>query len=189
MKALWITTLLLACLLPNAARAEQTPEDVGRAYKEAINARGMAAMTDFIHPEELQRFKSMFAPLLTEEQTESSAALLHIYFGEDASVESVREMPAGTFMARIMKFAESQMGGAAVRIEDQQFLGSVNEGALVHMVTRNTVSIGAIRLTKMEVVSMRPYGDSWRMLLSGDVEGMAKAIRARFEKGTAEKLK
>ncbi|WP_269792636.1 hypothetical protein [Stenotrophomonas sp. Iso1] len=178
--------LLFGGICSANAQAPQTPEEVSRASAEATNARGMAAMADFIHPDELQRFKNTLAPLFIENPSESTTWLLRKFFGKDATAETVRKMPPAVFMANVVKLAESQMPDAEPRVDDLQILGSVREGELIHLVTRSAVTLGSAQLTKMEVVSMKPYGDSWRMLLSGDVESMSRAIRAGLENAAQE---
>lgn len=187
MKALLIALLLLCNVLPAVARAQQTPEAVVRACSEAINARGLTAMPEFIHPDELQRFKAMFQPLLTDDTSGGDETLLRVFFGNDASLESVAGLSPASVMARVMKVAESQLGGARMQVEEQRFPGAVHEGALIHLVTRNTVRVGATRSIRMEVASLKPHGDSWRMLLSGDVEAMGNAIRAGVAPGAIER--
>lgn len=185
------TCLLAVALLFGGicAANAQTPEDVVRAATEATNARGMAAMADFVHPEELQRFKDKLAPLFVEQPSESVTWLLHKIFGEDATAASVKKMPPALFLANYVRFAEAQMPDAKPHVDDLQILGSVREGELVHLVTRSVVTTGTVQQTRMEVVSMKPYGDSWRTLLTGDVESMSQAIRAGFERAAEESAK
>lgn len=81
------------------------------------------------------------------------------------------------------------MPDAKPHVDDLQILGSVREGELVHLVTRSIVTTGTVQQTRLEVVSMKPYSDSWRTLLTGDVESMSQAIRIGFERAAEESAK
>lgn len=161
------------------AMAAETPEQVCEQYLAAIKQRGMTAVPDFIHPEELQRFKDMIMPLFREGGSPNREDLIHGFFGKSATPESVEAMPPGEFMRGFMGIADAQMKKLNVTIGKTEIIGSVTEGTTVHLVTRATAGTDDLKLTQLEVASLRPSGDTWRLLLSGRLEGMAQALRAQ----------
>lgn len=155
-----------------------TPEQVERQYVDAIRSDGMTAIPQYIHPDELKRFKEMLAPALAGETTLANS-LRRAFFGPEATVASVAAMSPAEFMRGFMAFAQGQMKTMNVSVGQSEILGSVKEGEIVHLVTRNTTGAGALQLTQLEVVSLKPYQGSWRLLLSGKLEGMAQALKAQ----------
>lgn len=174
------TLLALTILLgfPLGAAASETPEQVAEAYINAIRTGGVTAVPDYIHPDELERFRGMLLPVLVDDNPVAGQFRTAL-FGEGATLASVQAMDAKAFMQGFMGFVQGQMTAMDVSIGQSETLGSVREGEVVHLVTRNTAGAGALQLTQMEVISLKPYQDSWRLLLSGKMEGLAQALGAQ----------
>ena len=184
MKYIIVHVALSLALLGLAGRASaETPEEVETRYIDAIRTSGMKSAPDFIHPDELERFKAMLAPVLGDE-TAVAKNLRTGFFGPAATSESIRSMPAKDFMRAFMAIAEGQMKGMNITVGRSEILGSVKEGEVVHLVTRNSVGAGPLQLTQLEVVSLKPYQNTWGILLSGKLEGMAQAIKAQAGKSS-----
>lgn len=162
----------------NRVAAYETPEQVAQAYVDAIRSKGMTAVPAFMHPEELERFRQMLVPVLVSD-TPIAANLRTALFGPGSTAGSVQSMDSEQFMGGVKAFAQEQMNAMNVNVGRSSILGIVKEGDVVHLVTRNTVGAGPLQLTQLEVVSLQPYRDSWRLLLSGKLEGMARALEAR----------
>lgn len=177
---LFISAFLFFASIP--AIAADTPEQVCEQYLAAIKERGMVAVPDFIHPEELQRFKGMLMPLFQEGGPPNREELIHGFFGESATQESVAATVPEDFMRAFMSIADAQMKKLNISIGKTEILGSVKEGEIVHLVTRATAGTGDFKLTQLEVASLKPSGDTWRLLLSGSIEGMAQALKAQSTK-------
>lgn len=177
-----IVYLLLALILGLAASASaaarETPEQVAGAYINAIRTDGLAAVPGYIHPDELERFRDMLLPVLVGDSP-AAGSLRTAFFGEQATLASVQAMDAKAFMQGFMGFAQNQMVAMDVNIGQSETLGSVREGEVVHLVTRNTAGFGALQLTQMEVISLKPYQGTWRLLLSSKMEGLAQALGAQ----------
>ena len=66
-----------------------------------------------------------------------------------------------------------------MRFDEIAILGRIEEKPdVVHVLARTTISVGDLSVTDIEVISFRPYGETWRMLLSGELQGLAQALRA-----------
>ena len=177
-----IAFLLLALSLTlgyqACAAASETPEQVADAYINAIRTEGLVAVPAYIHPDELERFRDMLLPVLVGDGR-AADGLRMTFFGDDATPVSVRAMDARTFMQGFMGFVQNQMSTLDVSIGQSETLGSVREGEVVHLVTRNRAGAGPLQLTQMEVISLKPYQGTWRLMLSGKMEGMAQALSAQ----------
>jgi len=173
-------TILLFSALPVVAA--DTPEQVCEQYLAAVKERGMVAVPEFIHPEELIRFKDMLMPLFREGGPPNSKELVHGFFGESATYESVAAMAPIDFMRAFMGVADAQLKKLNISVGKTEILGSVNEGTTVHLLTRATAGTQDLQLTQMDVASLKPSGNTWRLLLSGRLEGMAQALKAQAAK-------
>ena len=60
-----------------------------------------------------------------------------------------------------------------------EVLGSIPEGEVVHVVTRVQIGVGVLAVRQMEVISVKPAGEVWRVMLTGQIEGFAQMVRAR----------
>jgi hypothetical protein len=61
-------------------------------------------------------------------------------------------------------------------------IGHLPEGdTLMHTLYRIRMSMGEGEFTKTEVVSFKPYERSWRVLLTGELEGMIAALRKMLD--------
>lgn len=186
MSSMFNRLLLCAALFAAAsvpAAAGESPEAFMQRYVDAIRSDGVSAAADFVHPDEAERFRAMLAPLFAAMPEPQADAMAQTFFGGKADAAKVAAMPAGDFMRAFLRFVEQQAMGAGpgkggIEIRQFDMLGSVPEGDVRHFVTRGTVAAGPITMTKMEVVSIRPDGDGWGMLLSGELDGMAQAIKA-----------
>lgn len=165
--------------LSGAVSAESTPESVAEAYVASIRTNGLTTATDFIHPDELQRFKEMLAPLFADPRSPAAQGIVQAVFGPQSTVESVAAMDPPTFMRAFMNFMDGQLKAVNTTIGDVQVLGAVREGDTVHLVTRSTAGAAGIQITQLEVMSLKPYQDTWKLLLSGQMEGLAQALKAK----------
>lgn len=172
-----LLVLLVACSACQMATAQNRPEDVALAYADAVRMRGLDAIPEYIHPDELARFKTMLLPVLVD--SPMGEGLRTVAFGAEATPESVGALSDADFMRGFMAFTGQQMKQLGVKFGNMAVVGAVNEDEVVHLVTRNTAGAAGVQMTSMEVVSLKPYQQSWKLLLSGQLEGMAQALRAQ----------
>ena len=179
----WTAVFMALVCLANPAFAQSTPESVAEAYVAAIRTNGLTAAADFIHPDELQRFKVMVAPVFADPGSPAAKGLVQAVFGPQATVESVAAMDPTTFMRGFMGFLDGQLKATNTTVGNVQILGAVREGDTVHLVTRNSTAVAGMELTGLEVLSLKPYQETWKLLLSGEIEGLAQALKAKAAAG------
>ena len=179
MAATALLALLAACSACQLANAQSRPEDVALAYADAVRTRGLDAIPEYIHPDELARFKKMLLPVLVDSPI--GEGLRTVAFGAEATPESVSALSDADFMRGFMAFTGQQMKQLGVKFGSMAVVGAVHEGEVVHLVTRNTAGAAGVQMTAMEVVSLKPYQQSWKLLLSGQLEGMAQAMKAQAQ--------
>lgn len=181
-----LSILLLFATTALPLNAQQRPEDVAQAYVQAIRERGVAASPEFIHPDELAKFKDMLLPLMVDDDSPVGDGLRRVAFGEGFTADAVRAMDDAAFMAGFLDgVLGKQMESMGVALGEAQVIGAVREGELVHLVTRNKVDAPGLKMTSLEVISLKPYQDSWKLMLSGEMEGLAQAIKSRADAARA----
>ena len=174
------TVLLAAILLPSLAAAQTTPEEAAKAYFQALKTEGFEVAPRYIHPKELERFKSMLMPLFLVEGADTNLSTL--FFGAPKTAAEITAMDPAEFMEGFLSVVGAQVKEANVSLGDTEIIGTVKEGDITHVLTRSTAGNADVKLTQVEVISMIPDGDSWKLLLSGKMEGIAQALKAQLEK-------
>lgn len=185
-----MTTKTLAILLtlagmwsaPWRIAAADTPEQVYQQYFTTIKQQGVVAATDFIHPDELARFKQMLSPIFEVGDQKTKDGLAQAVFGKTATPASVQTMSPADFLRGFMRLSDQENKSKQISLGDTKVIGSVKEGDIVHLVTRHSAGTAGVSMTELEVVSMKPYGNSWKLLMSGKLEGIGQAIKAQFMK-------
>ncbi len=177
--AWWVCCLWLAAAPVLAATpAAQTPEQAVMAYMTALQTEGMAVVPAHLHPDELARFKEMLMPLFRHEPTSEKKELTEGLFGAGATLASIEAMPGAELMAALFKVVGKELEG--IKFESLEMLGSVKEGEIVHVVSRIGVAgPKGMQMKMMEVVSVKPYKNEWKLMLTGELEGLAAAMSAQ----------
>ena len=66
---------------------------------------------------------------------------------------------------------------------DSKIIGIVYEGHdLAHVVSRVGVKLEDISMTKMTVITLKRSGTEWRMLLTGEMQGLGEQFRRILRK-------
>jgi hypothetical protein len=174
-----LRTLLLMSVLSLAASVAQaagTPEATVKEYMAALQKDGMVAVSRFLHPDELKRFKEMLLPMFRKDATAKSE-IIHGIYGAEATLTSVEAMPPAEFMDGFMRLAGEQLSGAT--FGDSDVLGTVSEKDVVHVLARATTKVKELQVRTVTVVSTRQSGGDWKLMLTGELEGLAAALAAQ----------
>jgi hypothetical protein len=167
---------LLFTLAANAQAPAASPEALVRAYMADVRKDGMIVVSRYIHPDELARFKDMLMPWVRKDASQKNEVIPGL-FGAEATLASVEAMPPSQFMDAFMRLAGEQL--KELTFGDIEIVGTVREKDLSHVVTRVAAGIKGVQIRKLTVVTAKPMGEEWKLLLSGELEGMAAAISAQ----------
>lgn len=177
MRSIFALVLALSACMASASDRSSAEQAVLSQF-EALRARGITALIDFLHPEEVERLATMFRPMLDpalgEAYIEEAVALL----GVD-SIEQARKLDPPQFVRALFGSLDNRMLDA-FRLLRFDLIGSVPEGEVVHVLGRLHADVAELRMRQLEVISVKRHGGEWRSMLSGDIEGMAEAISKRF---------
>ena len=177
----FLRSLLLAVgLVSPWAWAQATPpEQVASEYLRAVQHDGLEVAPKFIHPQELVRFQNMVLPLFQIEG--AGKGLARMFFGKPYSAGELARMDPAAFMSAYLGVVGKEFRGAHLMLGEPQIIGSVREGQNVHVLVRVTVGNADFKMTRISVISMMPVGDTWKLLLTGEIEGLGQAIQQRVE--------
>ena len=163
---------LLLVLLGDASAAPpaNTPEAVVLAFHTAIQKDCPAATVPrFMHPDECARFKAIFMPAIRADPAKSSVS----FVGKKMSLRELEAMPPIDFMTAFYRTKDMRLDGT--KFSQPKFLGSVREGDIVHLVVRtDRIQLDGSPLSKVELVSLKSFGTSWKMMMSGEFEAYAR---------------
>ena len=172
-----LVSLLSFALAVGAQPAtSSSPEAVVKEYLAVLQKEGMMAVSRYIHPDELKRFKEMLMPWVRKDASQKNEVIPGL-FGIEATLVSVEAMPPAQFMDAFMRLAGEQLKD--VTFGECEIVGTVREKDMTHVVTRITAGVQDLRMNKLTVVSTKPLGKEWKLMLSGELEGLAAAISAQ----------
>lgn len=162
---------------PSSSVAATSPESIGRRYSTAPQAGDWDAAARLMHPEATRKFRAMIEPAA---KADTSGKMALMFMGVE-STSAVATLSDAAFYARVLRNLTSRPGMKEVLAGSQvTIIGHVKEGTdLAHVVYRTRMSVQFINVEKVETMSLRRMGNTWGMLLSGGIEGLAAAFGAR----------
>jgi hypothetical protein len=177
--ALGVAILCASSFAGHAQDRSETPEQVTRQFGAAMRTNDWVGTAQLMHPDALARFRAMFIPILRADDT---GQLCERLFATTSSAE-VAALPDAELFARFFRTLVSgtpELGGMFAGA-DMVPVGHVLEGAdVAHVVFRMKVaSDDGVTITKVQAMSLRRSGSTWRVLLSGEFEGLAAALARR----------
>lgn len=164
-------------LLSHLSFAE-TPEDVAQAYFNAMQSEGMTSIGRFMHPQALDQFKRMLLPVYQFEAGTGGRDLINMTFGAESNIDKLTTMVPEDFMNGFMNIVAAQMGTTQLSFDKLEILGTVAEKEDRHVLTRITIGADELSVTQFEVLSFKPFQDTWRLQLNGEMQGIVNQLRA-----------
>lgn len=168
------------------------PESLVHMYFNAIKAGDMTAVADNMHPEELSKFKDMMFPIIkkgidsTNENSDEEDMLAVKLFTRDASIESIGMESPKTFFARFLDWIMilNPAMKDSMTAADVTTIGHVSEGDLAHVVYRIHIGVMGTAMMQTSVMTMKKMDDEWKMMLTGEIEGMSQMLQMNMDQLT-----
>jgi len=176
--AFLITAVLLAPpMLP--AQTGETPTAVATRFVDAMRVAQWDSMAALMHPEALRHLRELLTPVL---ESPAAADARQQLFGFRDPRQAARLSDAEVFGALMRATIASDPATLdALKSATLETLGEVPEGRdTVHVVYRLTLELSGIRMSRMDVMTLRRYHGTWRGLLKGDVSALAALLRRTF---------
>ena len=177
MRLLGIASVLFGILASGTAWAakEVSPEDAAKAAMISMKKGDWAAYTHQMHPEALAKAKQMFRSIVAADATGRTGEVL---FGVGTPKAYDALSDSASFVALMTHLTQNFPAlDEAMRTSEFHVIGTLREGEnLVHIVYRADASAEDVTITKTAVLTMRRHRDEWRMLLTGNIEGLASRL-------------
>lgn len=158
------------------ALSPEAAKQVTETYYAALGQQGFGGAVGLLHPQEIERFRSMVMPGFERERAAGRRTLINATFGRDADLTRVRMADSTDFMRRFARLAAARSRDLPVGYDQVVVLGSVEEGDMLHMVSRIETGRGASASQRLEVLSLKPYKGKWRVMLNSGFEEMARSL-------------
>ncbi len=181
-----LLTILVASALLNLAAVAATPEQAAAEYFAAFRKGDLNAVAASMHPDELVSFKATMLPVIEKGMAikDPRADLMNLrqIAGADG-LEGLKAMTDEAFFARFMGwlFEQNPMLQTSMAGADVTPIGHVREGDKAHVVYRMDMDVLGSRISQVTAISLKQFNDSWRLLLTGEVEGMGRLIEANLD--------
>ena len=191
MKRVGVSLILLLVLgveLPGATSGQanrETPEAVAKAYLEAARAADWVGSAKLLHPDALKQVRGMLGVVVSAATTEKDKSEMQSMLGvrDKAEFDKLSDVDAFARLFRMLTIMSPDLR-KILTSSSFEIIGPLQESPdLVHIVYRAHMKIDVpaskpIAMTKLEVMSMRRFQNSWRADLSGDLQGMIQGMAA-----------
>ena len=164
-----------------ATASSSTDQSLEEAMGKMVSAMGAGdwdAFAELMHPEALEEFHRSFSSAATHEEMKE---LVSVFFEVEDSEGLALLSPQEAF-ARFMRsmIAQQPSFGQLLAGSEATYLGSVEEGDLVHAVYRLSMTASGVGLSQVSTAPFKYDGTRWRALLSGPMEQMIEVILAEL---------
>ena len=162
--------------------AASTPEEVVERYFQRIKADGIDTVADLMHPEDLLKLREMISPVI-EMTLRDPADPTFVLFADENEPSQIRQLDDVAFMNLYMQWVSAIVPGIneIMKGVSTQVIGHVVEGDVKHVVVRSQARVEKLEMTKMQVVSMKDHDGQPRLLLSGEMLGIAAQLQQMGE--------
>lgn len=154
-----------------------TPEEFARAYFTALRDRGAPVVVEFIHGDEMTKFKDIFVVLMEKEAAEGKREFVSGLFGEQATLAEVKVLSPKEFMSAFMQKASRMISSMGFTFEKLEVLGFIPEGDMAHVVARIEVGLWPAAIKRMEVISMKRDGAEWKLMLPKQFDSLLLMVQ------------
>ena len=171
----WALCALVPVLL-GAQDTTGTPEAVVRRYTEAMRGGEWDTAARLMHPEALAQFREMLTPAF---QSEGPGRELRDQFFGGMTMSRIQDLSDTDFFAGFFQGMMALNPELLGVVQDAEItmVGHVLEGQdVAHVVYRMQMQMDAMTFTKLDVMSVKRHGATWRGLLTGTMEGLAAAL-------------
>ena len=170
-QSLFVFGLMCASL---GAWAGESPEDVVLAYLAVMKTDGAAAAAArYTHPDDCAELKNLLMPRIRRSFSTPEDDFVKETFGAQLALEDLEAMPPSDFLAKFLWRSRVE----AKSFKTPRFVGSEREGNVVRLtaVTRTT-SMDGFTTDRRDVITLKAYGDGWRMAMDDRLLRYAKLL-------------
>lgn len=163
-----------------------SPEELVSLYYSKMGAGDTTALAERMHSAELAKFRRAMLPVL--EAGIASGDDAWSGFTQGDTLDEVRAYTPKKFFSRFLQSLFKLKPGLEDALKNATIapIGHVAEqtpeGETVHVVYRMTTRIQGVSISKVSVMSLRQDGDQWKLLLTGEIEGLAQSLKQQLKR-------
>ena len=159
----------------------ETPEEVATSYFEKIKSGGLNTVAELMHPDELRKFLDMMTPIVQEGLASEREKRTFRTFEDPKNGGKMRNLDDSQFMNVSMEWLESLQPGLTAMLKNAtvEALGHVRENDINHVVLRMKMKNEGVEAEKLSVVSVKDYRGVPKMILTGEMKGIAESLRRK----------
>jgi hypothetical protein len=166
------------------AAAATAATAIAIAYLTTLKEKGFGAAPPYLHATAMARFKTLAMPGLKDEQARGMRNLLNATFGREATYATAVTADPADFLTRFARLIAAREPDAAPIFSRLTPLGVVAEGEQLHVLVRlgldgGGAAAGSPAVERVEVVSLLPQGQDWKVLLDGRLQDLAHRLGSR----------
>lgn len=176
-----VLAILSLSLCASVSSLGQSASERAKEYYEVFKSGEYGKAADFFAPQALADFREMM-DFVDEIPVEGSAQFYSTFFGPGATKETVTALSDSEYFSGFLAFVmrQAEMAGG-INFDGVEILGEIPEGEdVMHVLTRNRISMGEMEVEAMEVVSFQKVEGEWKTILSGKMKGMAAQLQKAF---------
>lgn len=150
-----------------------------RRYMRTLKRFTWRKLARLMAPEALKEMQDTMLPIINRARPSKRKLLLR-YFDSVIDLQSLNQTSPDEFFALFMKGMErlSTATFHTLRTMTCQILGKVDEGGKrVHVVYRMKMWLGKMRITKVDVLSLKRAHGGFSVLLTGSLANMARMMK------------
>lgn len=153
------------------------PEEVAHAYLTALQDRGALIVVEFIHNDEMAKFKDIFIAIMEKDAAKGRREIVTGLFGAQATLAEVKALSPKAFMSVFIQKISDATSNKGFTFEKLEVLGFVPEGDKAHVVVRLEIGMWMSAMKKMEVISMKRDGAEWKLMLTKEFDGLLQRMQ------------
>jgi len=174
-----LSLLSFACLpFTDAVAAEETPDAIIQAYCEALKNNDLFGVSGFMHTDSLDEFKAVWHTFILEHYDEPIVTPMLQTYTHGESRRSVGDYSARKVFERFLETAfrlspvtKQVLQGIDFKIVDSEVVAGT---ALIDV--EYTFEFNGQQQTRTDKMRLRKDGLEWRLLVSPDLNDVAKKL-------------
>ena len=168
-----------ACPRETHAEAEKVVDQ----YIAAMTGGDLETCASLMHPDALKGLQEILLPIVDMAEAANREDQFFTLFADVDTADALRALSKEAFFVSFLKgslFSQPEIF-EAMKSMQYTIIGTAPEGdGVVHVLYRLKMSMMGSNIEELETISLKQSGDSWRLLLSGDIKNTAEKIKQAF---------
>jgi hypothetical protein len=169
--------LALALTIPfiSVSYAKEAPEQIVETYLKEVNTNGFTNLSSQFHPDELKKLKEAFVTFF---EIAEDPAVIESFMGKKYSMKEVKKMSDSEFASKILKSVNALIDQDQIEFTRSEVIGSIAEKDNIHVLVRQYVKFEGGELSAKDIVTLKPYGGSYKVMFSDTLDAMVQGLKA-----------